>query len=120
MNRPLTTLSVLVLVLGCAGAHSEEQTWSFVTAVGGLKVGTPVQSNGRWSLPIQADVAGLNAITNKPSTMKSGLVCKAVKAQVRGDNIFLVLETKVAHGTGTCRCPDAKLGRLADGSYDVW
>ena len=120
MKRLLNSLSSFVLVLGCAVALAAERPWSFVTAVGGLEVGTPVQSNGRWSLPIRSDVSGLQAITNKPTTINSALVCTAVKAQVKGSDIFLVLETSVAHGTATSSCPDADLGRLASGSYNVW
>jgi hypothetical protein len=120
MKRLLNSLSSLVLVLGCAVAHAAERPWSFVTAVGGLEVGTPVQSNGRWSLPIRADVSGLQAFTNTPTTMNSALVCKAVRAQVKGNEIFLILETSVAHGTATSSCPDANLGHLATGSYNVW
>lgn len=120
VRAALTSLSSLVLVLGCTVAHAEERPWSFVTGAGGLEVGTPVQSNGRWSLPIRADVSGLKAFTNKPTTMNSALVCKAVKAQVKGNDIFLVLETSVAHGAATSSCPDADLGQLANGSYNVW
>jgi hypothetical protein len=120
MKRSLNFLSSVVLVLGCAVAHAEERLWSFVTDVGGLEVRTPVQSNGRWLLPVRADVSGLQAITNKPTIMNSALVCTAVKAEVKGSDIFLVLETSVAFGTATSSCPDADLGQLAGGSYNVW
>jgi len=120
MKRPLTILSFLLLAHGGTVALAKERPWSFVTAVGGLEVGTPVQTNGAWSLPIRADVSGLQAITNKPTTMNSALVCEAVKAQVKGNDIFLVLETGVADGTATSTCPAAKLGRLANGRYNVW
>ncbi len=120
MKRPLASLASLAFVLGCVVAHAEQRPWSFVTAVGGIQVGTPVQTNGKWSLPIRADVSGLQAITNKPTTMNSALVCEAVKAQVKGNDIFLIIETGVAHGTATSSCPDANLGQLANGSYNVW
>jgi hypothetical protein len=120
MKRPRNSLSSLVLLLVCSGANAEERPWSFVTAVGGLEIGTPVQSKGKWSLPIRADVSGVRAVTSKPTTMNPALVCNAVKAKVRNNDIFLVLETSVAHGNATSRCPDAKLGKLASGSYNVW
>jgi hypothetical protein len=120
MKSRLNFMSSLVLALGCAVAQAEEQPWAFVTAVGGLEPGTPVKLGGRWSLPIRADVSGLQSIKNKPTTMNSALVCTAVKAQVRGNDIFLLVETSVTHGTATSSCPNADLGHLAGGSYNVW
>jgi hypothetical protein len=119
MTRHLTVLSV-VLWLGCSTAFAGDRPWSFVTAVGGLKVGAPVHSDGEWSLPIQGDVSGLKAITNRPTTMNSALVCEAVKARVKGQDIFLMLKTTLVHGDATSACPAAKLGKLANGSYSVW
>jgi hypothetical protein len=120
MKHLLNSISSLVFLLCCAVAGAEERPWSFVTTVGGFQIGAPVQSNGKWSLPVRADVSGLQVITNEPTTINSALVCNAIKAQVHGSDIFLVLETGVAHGTGTSKCPDAKLGKLAKGSYNVW
>ncbi len=119
MKRHLTVLSV-VLWFGCSTALGGEQPWSFVTSVGGLTVGTPVQSDGGWLLPIQADVSGLKAVTTKPTTLNSALVCEAVKANVKGQDIFLMLKTALVHGDATSACPAAKLGKLPNGSYSVW
>ena len=120
MKPLLTFLSVLFMLHGCAAVLAEERPWSFVTAVGGLEVGTPVRSNETWLLPVRADVSGLQAITNRPTTLNSAVVCEAVKAHFQGQDIFLILETTVAHDAATSRCPAAKLGKLAGGHYDVW
>src|SRR5688572_9643837 len=120
MTRYLFVLPALLILQGCSLAFAEERPWSFVTAIGGLEVGTPIQSSGRWSLPIRADVSGLQTITNKPTTINSALVCEVVKARVKGQDIFLILKTTLAHGDATSICPAAKLGRLAPGRYSVW
>jgi hypothetical protein len=120
MTRHLVVLPALLMLHGCSLAFAEERSWSFVTAVGGLEVGKPVQSSGRWSLPIRADVSGLKTITNKPTTINSALVCEVVKARVKDQDIFLILKTTLAHGDATSICPAAKLGRLATGRYNVW
>jgi hypothetical protein len=120
MKGSRISLASLVLMLGCTFATAQERPWSFITAVGGLEIGTPVQSNGRWSLPIRADVSGLQPITNRPTTTNSALVCKAVKARVEGNEIFLILETSMAGEGPSSRCPDADLGKLAIGSYTLW
>jgi hypothetical protein len=119
MKRYVTVLSVL-LILGCSLAFAEDQPWSFVKAVGGLKVGAPVQSKDGWLLPIQADVSGSKAITTKPTTINSAIACKSVNARVKGQDIFLVIATTLAHGGMTSDCPAAKLGKLTSESYNVW
>lgn len=120
MKRSLNILTILILVHGCSIIFAKEQPWSFVTAVGGLAVGTPVPSNGRWLLPVRADVSGTQVIANKPTTLNSGLVCEAVRAKVKGQDIFLTIKTTLAHKGATSVCPAAKLGRLSSGRYDVW
>jgi hypothetical protein len=120
MARLLVVLPVLAMLHGCSTAFAEKRPWSFVTAVGGLKVESPVHSSGRWFLPIQADVSGVRTITARPTTINSSLICEAVTVRVKGQDIFLVLETALAHGDATSVCPVAKLGRLATGRYNVW
>jgi hypothetical protein len=120
MKRYLLVLPVFALLPGCSTAFAKEQPWSFVASVGGLQVGVPMHSHGRWSLPIQADVSGAQAITTKPTTFNSAIVCTAVDAKVQGPDIMLVVRTTLAHGGATSVCPAAKLGKLANGSYNVW
>lgn len=118
MNRNLYIVVALTLC-GCAPLMREEQPWSFVAATGGLELGSPVRVDGRWELPIRANVSGLEAIANKPTTMNSGMVCDETRARVEGRDIFLVIVTTVPHGDASARCPAAKLGALEPGQYIV-
>ena len=119
MRRHLPSLAILVTLYGCAAVMTQEQSWSFVTAVGGLEFATPVHVNNRWELPIRADVSGLRAITTEPTTMNSGLVCDSTKANIEGRNIFIVIVTTIPHGKATSVCPAADLGVLVPGQYNV-
>lgn len=105
----------------CAAASvlSEARPWAFVTAVGGLEIGRPVQLDQRWQLPVHADVSGLHAITKSPTTMNSGLVCASTKARVEGRNVFIVIVTSAPHDNASSSCPAADLGSLAPGKYNV-
>src|SRR5262245_46844936 len=96
--KPLLAIPTILLALnGCASVLAREQPWSFVASVGGLEVGTPVHRQSRWELPVRADVSGLQAITHAPTAMNSGLVCDAVKAHIKGREIYLALTTTVLH-----------------------
>jgi hypothetical protein len=119
MTRLISMPAMLLMLHGCAAIQREEQPWSFVTAVGGLELGSPVHSSNQWELPVRADVSGLHAVTNKPTTMNSGLVCDATKARIEGQDILLVVVTTAPHGTVSSSCPAAKLGALAPGHYNV-
>ena len=110
---------MLVLLDGCAAAMREEKSWSFVTSVGGLAWASPIHENDRWKLPVRADVSGLQAITNAPTTMNSGLVCDETRAHVDGRDIFIVIVTTIPHGSSTSACPAANLGVLEPGQYNI-
>lgn len=118
MNRNLC-LVVAITLCGCTSPMRKEQPWSFVTATGGLELGSPVSVDGRWELPIRANVSGLETITLAPTTMNSGLVCDETRTRVEGRDIFLLIVTTLPHGEASARCPAAKLGALESGRYDI-
>jgi hypothetical protein len=105
-----------LLICGC----SSKQPWSFVEAVGGIAINAPVRDEKGWTLPVRADVTGLHTFTNAPTTMNSGLVCVATTAQVEERDILLLIETSVPHKGASSRCPDASLGKLPAGRYQVF
>jgi hypothetical protein len=119
MKRFLGSLAILIALHGCATVTTKERSWSFVTAVGGLALAAPVHVGNRWELPVRADVSGLRAITNEPTTMNSGLVCDATRADVKGRDILIVIVTTMPHGNATSACPAAKLGALDPGQYNI-
>lgn len=120
MTKQIALLAGILSLQGCLMAFAEDRSWAFVTAVGGLEVGAPVQAGNKWQLPVRADVSGLQTITVKPTAINSGLVCKSVQAKVKGQDIFLILETTLAHGNAASVCPAASLGRPAAGRYNLW
>lgn len=119
MNRILHLLASVTLLSGCSGVMRDEQPWAFVTSVGGLELGTPVQEKNRWKLPIRADVSGLRSVTIKPTMLNSGLVCDKTKAYVEGRKIVIQIVTTIPHGDASPLCPAADLGAIQPGQYDV-
>ncbi len=119
MKPCLPVLATLALLAACAAAMSEEKSWSFVTSVGGLAWDRPIHEDDGWKLPVRADVSGLQAITNAPTTMNSGLVCDKTRARVDGRDIYIVIVTTIPHGNATSACPAANLGVLEPGQYNV-
>jgi len=109
----------LLAVLPLA-AHACCEAWSFVRSVGGIAVEEPRQIEGSWSLPIRANVSGLETITEKPTALNSALGCKATHAAVERNNIYLTLETSLPTKKINATCPAASLGRIAPGTYTVF
>jgi hypothetical protein len=115
------------LALLCALSHAAAsiaaptpQPWSFVVSVGGMSVDDPVKVDGSWSLPVHADVSGLESFGVKPTALYSGLVCARVAAKIAGRAITLSLYTDVPGAAKDARCPAARLGAVAAGDYRVY
>jgi hypothetical protein len=111
----------LVLVLGVPGiAVATAQSWAFVVSVGGIVIGDAVKANGTWSLPVRADVSGLESFTSKPTVMNSAMVCSGVVAKIVRSDIYLTIHTDLAGVGKRAQCPAAKLGVLPVGAYTVF
>jgi len=95
------------------------QSWAFVVSVGGITVEDPVQADGIWTLPVQADVSGLVTFTSKPTTLNSALVCSSVVAKIIDDRIYLTIYTGLPGAAKNARCPAARLGVVKPGTYSV-
>lgn len=65
-------------------AFADSESWSFVQSVGGIAVETPTLLTWGWVLPVRADVSGLQAVTTKPTTLNSALVCEETGVQFEG------------------------------------
>lgn len=109
----------LVLCAPSAGAATP-QPWTFVVSVGGITVGDPVQANGAWTLPVQADVSGLETFTSKPTALNSALVCSSVVAKIIDNHIYLTIHSDLAGAIKSARCPAAQLGIIPSGAYKVF
>jgi hypothetical protein len=96
------------------------QPFMFVVSVGGISVGDPVRAKGVWTLPVQADVSGLETFTSKPTILNSALVCSSVAAKITGNSIYLTIRSNLAGANKSARCPPALLGVIPSGSYKVF
>jgi hypothetical protein len=115
----LGLLVVAALLLGCAFAP-KVQSWDFVTAVGGIAIQPPQSTPKGLLLPVRADVSGLQAITNEPTTLNSIMSCSVTRANVVGHDILLTISTSLMREGGSYACPPAKLGKLPAGRYAVF
>lgn len=110
----------LLLVLLPTSVLAGSEGWQFVQSIGGIAVGKPEPLSSGWSLPARADVSGLTAVTLKPTTLNSGLVCERTVATVEGRRIFLTVVSGLARSGYMARCPPANLRHVAAGQYRVF
>jgi hypothetical protein len=118
--RALVAIVGTATLFASALADSAPQPWAFVKSVGGIIVEDPVPVGGRWILPVQANVSGLQSFSSKPTTLNSGLSCTSVRARVTGNRINLTIYTEVAESASSGVCPSASLGVLPAGEYKVF
>ena len=113
---------ILVWLVLCAPSvvTATPQSWAFVVSVGGISVGDPVQANGAWTLPVQADVSGLETFTSKPTALNSALVCSSVVAKIIDNSIYLTIHSDLVGAAKAARCPAAQLGIIPTGAYKVF
>jgi hypothetical protein len=119
MRQICGALVMSVLFVSSARA-ANPQPFMFVVSVGGITVGDPVQTNGVWTMPVQADVSGLESFTSKPTILNSSLVCSSVAAKIIGNSIYLTIRSEIAGANKSARCPAASLGIIPSGSYKVF
>lgn len=118
--RPYSAGIFISLALLFACTHGSAQSWAFVVSVGGIAVRDPVRADGGWSLPVQADVSGLQTFSSKPTVLNSALVCSRVSAKVIDGGIYLTLYSDLPGNGKNARCPPAEVGVVAPGEYRVY
>ena len=121
LNRQSAMNRLLVIIALCAGCGlaPEERSWEFVSSVGGIAVDPPQATPRGLTLPVRADVSGLQAISTKPTTLNSIMACSLTRAKVEGREIMVTISTSLLREGGSSQCPPAKLGKLAAGRYAV-
>jgi hypothetical protein len=125
-RTPLALLVCIAAVPAHAGENSflapaHVATWSFIQSAGGIRVGAPEKKeNNSWLLPVVCDVSGLNAITQKPTSINSGLVVTKVLHRVEGNEILISVALNAPlTKNGTSRCRDIVLANISSGAYKV-
>lgn len=99
---------------------SEPRDWSFVQSVGGIALGSSSFQEGSWSLSIRVNVSGLEQITAKPTLQNSDLACTRTEARVKGDAIYITIDTGLIREGYSAACPSAALGNVPGGRYKVF
>lgn len=115
---------LIVLLIFSQGALcallGEERDWEFIQSVGGIAIGEPILEKNNWFLPVKCNVAGLKEITVKPTMLNSGLDWADTEVRIKGDVIYLSIETAlVGMGGKSSDCGPAKLGEIKSGKYSV-
>lgn len=126
--RRVVAKGIIALAVVCAvlpkpaSAFVSEQDWAYVQAIGGMKLGTPQQKDGNWTLPVDIDVTGSRAVTTQPTAQHPGLVCAGIQAEPHGNTFYFSLFTSYPwlgadKGGG---CPPIVLGHLSPGTYTLY
>ena len=100
---------------------SETRGWQFIQQTGGMRVGAPIEKDGKRMLPINYDVTGLTTVTCKPTIMNSGLAVRRIQAVGRDGKIVVRVDTQVVEKTspsGPSYFSD--ISGIPRGSYDVY
>ena len=100
---------------------SEGRDWQFVQQTGGIRIGDPMDTDGKIVLPVDYDVSGLTAVTRKPITLNSGLAVRKIKAQKKDNRLVLQVFTQLMEKssiTGPHHLVD--LTGIPIGTYDVY
>lgn len=103
-------------------ATSQVADWPFIQSVGGIRVGTPKsQGSGRWLLAVVCDVSGLTTITQKPTSINSGLVVTKVLHRISASELRISVAMNARFsGSRTSRCGDIDVTGASEGHYEVF
>ena len=116
----MSAIFVKLLCILPLAVCSEAKDWAFVQSVGGIALGAASVSEEKWSLAVRANVSGLEEVTVKPTLLNSALICESTTASVQGNDIYLTINTGLVRDDFSASCPAAKLGRVKEGSYQVF
>jgi hypothetical protein len=120
----IVALSILAITAnaGIIGwATSESRDWQFIQKTGGIRIGLPINRDGKFVLPVEYDVSGLSSITCKPSLQNSGLAVRKIGLDRKDKYIVLQVYTQVDENTnnkGSMHYVD--LSGIPTGSYEVF
>jgi len=129
MTKTKILLIILTLITLATQSHagimgwltSEGRDWQFVQQTGGIRIGVPIDRDGKKVLPVEYDVSGLTTVTRKPTTMNSGLAVRKIEAKKKDKQIVLRVFTQLVEKssiTGSQHFAD--LSGIPAGSYEVF
>jgi len=114
-------LLVFVLFVSFNYFTKKPADWKFVQRVGGIKTGTPLETEDGFYLPVICNVSGTDSVTIRPTLLNSALVCTKIKTKINGNRISLTVILGVASlNSGNCNCRAVNLGKLEAGDYIIY
>ena len=129
MTKTKIPLIILTLITLANASHAgimgwltlEGRDWQFIQQTGGIRIGVPIDRDGKKVLPVEYDVSGLTTVTRKPTTMNSGLAVRKIEAKKKDKQIVLRVFTQLVEKssiTGSQHFVD--LSGIPAGAYDVF
>ena len=97
-------------------------SWSVVQQTGGIRIGEPLEKEGRLVLPVEYDASGVMGVTRRSDRINSGLVVRKIEASLSGNGrIVIRVVTQVAEkNSETGRMHYADLDDFPPGAYSVY
>jgi hypothetical protein len=108
---------------GLAGwLTSSARGWDFIQETGGIRIGEPVEKDGKLVLPVEYDATGVSGVTHRPTRLNSGLVVRKVECSRSGSGqIAIRIVTQLAEqNSDPGRMHYAELADFAAGAYRVY
>ncbi len=121
-----STVALLILAVtvnaGIIGwATSESRDWQFIQKTGGIRIGLPIDRDGKFVLPVKYDVSGLSSITCKPTLQNSGLAVRKIELSRKDNYLVLQVYTQVVENTNNKDSVHyVDLSGIPTGSYEVF
>ena len=118
----LGILVILGLVLFMSYDTITQRTadWEFIQKVGGINIGTPLQTQDGYYLQVKCNVSGTDSITVKPTTLNSAYFCTKINTQISDNKIYLKVMYGIATLSRDCNCKAVNLGKLNAGEFQVY
>jgi hypothetical protein len=116
---------IVVLSAGSANAGLGDwfygESWQFMEAVGGVAIESPVRNpQGKVYLPVLCNVAGIQTITKKTTTMNSALTIQSIDKKIDEKTIYISIHTGLASKNESSACSGVDLGDIPAGEYEVF
>ncbi|HEY4247505.1 MAG TPA: hypothetical protein VGM64_11645 [Lacunisphaera sp.] len=120
----------LLFISAGANAHaglvgwltSSACSWTSVQQTGGIRIGEPLEKDGRLVLPVEYDASGVVGVTQHSNRINSALVVRKIESSLSGKGrIVIRVVTQVAEkDSETGRMHYADLDDFPPGAYAVY
>lgn len=128
-----TLLKFFVVLLFLAGGSNAQAglagwltsstcNWTTIQQTGGIRIGEPLEKDGRLVLPVEYDASGVVGVTQHPERINSGLVVRKIESSLSGNGRIVVrVVTQVAEkNSKPGRMHYADLDDFPPGAYSVY